>query len=183
MKIEKDLVVSIHFGVSDEDGKVIDSTENDAPLEYIHGSDYLVPGLETILDGKSVGDKFDVTVGPEQAYGEYQDDLVQEVPTELFGEEADIDVGMRFVAETDQGQRSVEITKVAESTVTVDANHPLAGLTLQFVGEVVSMREATEEELAHGHPHGEGGCGHDHSHDENGCCGGADHEESCSTKH
>lgn len=174
MKIEKDLVVSIHFGVAEVDGHALDSTENGAPLEFIQGSHYLVPGLEAELEGKKVGDKFDVKLEAEQAYGLFQDELVQQVPRSLFEGVDEIEVGMSFQAETDQGPRTVEVTAVTDDHVSIDANHPLAGMALQFVGEVVGIRLATAEELAHGHIHQHGGsCGsHDDHHEDHECCGG-----------
>ena len=177
MKIKNDLVVSIHFGVAEVDGNALDSTENGAPLEYIQGSHYLVPGLEAELEGKEVGDKFDIKLEPEQAYGPFQEVLVQEVPRSLFEGIDTIEVGMSFQAESDQGPRTVEVTAVNDETVSIDANHPLAGMSLQFVGEVVGIRIATPEELAHGHIHAEGGSCGDHAHDEHECCGGHDHED------
>lgn len=187
MKVKNDLVVAIHFGVAEVDGHALDSTENGAPLEYIQGSHYLVPGLEAELEGKQVGDKFDVTLQPEQAYGIFREDLVQQVPRSLFEGVDEIQVGMTFHAETDQGTRTVEVTAVDAENVSIDANHPLAGMTLQFVGEIISIREATAEELAHGHIHHAGsscgGHGHDHESDHE-CCGGdkskhADGDECC----
>ena len=166
MKVKNDLVVSIHFGVAEVDGNPLDSTENGAPLDYIQGSHYLVPGLEAELEGKEVGDKFDIKLEPEQAYGPFQEALVQEVPRSLFEGVDEIEVGMSFHAETDQGPRTVEVTEVTDETVSIDANHPLAGMALQFVGEVVGIRNATAEELEHGHLH-----------QADGCCGGHDHEE------
>ncbi|WP_019615444.1 peptidylprolyl isomerase [Psychromonas ossibalaenae] len=192
MKIENDLVVSIHFGVAEVDGHALDSTENGAPLEYIQGTHYLVPGLEAELAGKEVGDKFDVTLEAEQAYGPFQEELVQQVPRSLFEGVDEIEVGMSFQAETDQGPRTVEVTEVTEENVSIDANHPLAGMALQFVGEVVGIREATAEELAHGHIHQAGSSCSGHSHKEDheccggdkskhaegeSCCGGHGHEE------
>jgi len=187
MKITNDLVVSIHFGVAEVDGNALDSTENGAPLDFIQGAGYLVPGLEAELAGKEVGDKFDVTLEAKDAYGEFQEALVQEVPRNLFEGVDTIEVGMSFQADTDQGPRTVEVTAVTDEMVSIDANHPLAGMALQFVGEVVAVRAATEEELAHGHIHQDGGsCGHNHAEGEScsseaevkkekspeDCCGG-----------
>lgn len=176
MKVKNDLVVSIHFGVAEVDGSPLDSTENGAPLEFIQGSHYLVPGLEAELEGKEVGDKFDVKLEADQAYGPFQDELVQEVPLSLFEGVDKVEVGMSFQAESDQGPRTVEVTAVNDETVSIDANHPLAGMSLQFVGEIVGIREATEEELAHGHVHHEHSHEHDHDHADHECCGGHDHE-------
>jgi len=175
MKVKNDLVVSIHFGVAEVDGSPLDSTENGAPLEFIQGSHYLVPGLEAELEGKEVGDKFDVKLEADQAYGPFQEELVQEVPLSLFEGVDKVEVGMSFHAESDQGPRTVEVTAVNDETVSIDANHPLAGMSLQFVGEIVGIREATEEELAHGHVHHEHSHGHDHDHGDHECCGGHDH--------
>ena len=120
-----------------------------------------------------VGDKFDVKLDAKDAYGEFQEELVQQVPRDLFAGVDNIEVGMSFQAETDQGQRTVEVTAVDDEMISIDANHPLAGMSLQFVGEVVSIREATEEELAHGHIHQAGSScsGHGHGHEEeHQCC-------------
>jgi FKBP-type peptidyl-prolyl cis-trans isomerase SlyD len=187
MKVKNDLVVSIHFGVAEVDGNPLDSTENGAPLEYIHGSQYLVPGLEAELEGKEVGDKFDIKLEPEQAYGPFQDALVQEVPRSLFEGVDKIEVGMSFHAESDQGPRVVEVTAVSDETVSIDANHPLAGMPLQFAGEVVGIRVATPEELEQGYiqqngethaEHGEHSCCGSHDkHADHECCGNHDKDE------
>ena len=175
MKIKKNSAVSIHFGVAEVDGNPLDSTENGSPLEYIHGSHYLVPGLEKELEGKEVGYKFDIKLEAEEAYGPFQEVLVQEVPRSLFEGVDEIEVGMQFQAETEQGIRTVEVTAINDENVSIDANHPLAGMALQFVGEVVGIREATTEEVAHGHVHSTTGCGHSHEPKEHSCCGGDGH--------
>ncbi len=175
MIIKKNSVVSIHFGVAEVDGNALDSTENGAPLEFIQGSHYLVPGLEAELEGKKAGDKFDVQLEAKDAYGVFQEALVQQVPRSLFEGVDEIEVGMSFQAETDQGPRTVEVTEVTDESVSIDANHPLAGMDLRFVGEVVAVREATAEELAHGHIHQTGGCCGGHEEEEasdHECCGG-----------
>jgi len=172
MKITNDLVVSIHFGVAEVDGNALDSTENGAPLDFIQGAGYLVPGLEAELLGKEVGDKFDVTLEAKDAYGEFQEQLVQQVPRNLFEGVDVIEVGMSFQADTDQGPRTVEVTEVTDEMVSIDANHPLAGMALQFIGEVVAIRKATDEELSHGHVHQAGGSCGGHDHADHECCGG-----------
>ena len=174
MKITNNSVVSIHFGVAEVDGSPLDSTENGAPLDFIQGAGYLVPGLEAELAGKVVGDKFDVKLEAKDAYGEFQEELVQQVPRNLFEGVDTIEVGMSFQADTDQGPRTVEVTDITDDMVSIDANHPLAGMVLQFIGEVVAIREATEEELSHGHIHQDGGSCSSHNHAE---------DESCSTEH
>ncbi|ASU23172.1 peptidylprolyl isomerase [Vibrio qinghaiensis] len=181
MKIEKNVVVSLAYQLVLEDGAVVDQSTVDAPLDYLHGHNNLITGLENELEGKVVGDKFTATIAPEDAYGEYNDELVQRVPAEVFQGVDEIEVGMRFLADTDQGQIPVEITEVDGDEVVVDGNHMLAGQTLTFDVEVVAIRAATEEEIQHGHIHQAGGCGHGHDHDhdhdhEGGCCGGEGHD-------
>ena len=168
MNISENSVVTLDFAVTNIDGEILDTTEDKQPLEYLHGTGYLVSGLEAVLEGKAVGEEFDVTLSPEQAYGERDDSLIQSVPGELF-DGMEVSEGDTFVAETDDGHRPVTIIEVSEEAVTVDGNHPLAGMTLSFKGVVRAIRVATAEELEHGHVHGE----HDHDHDDHehdGCC-------------
>ncbi|MBP8119289.1 MAG: peptidylprolyl isomerase, partial [Shewanella sp.] len=160
------------------------------PMLYLHGTENLIPGLEAALDGKSKGEKLDVTISAEEAYGPYHDGLRQAVPLEAFGDIEDIVPGMRFIAETEMGQRPVQVMEVKDDVVIVDGNHPLAGQSLNFSVEIVDVREASAEEIAHGHIHAQGGCGshgHDHDHgggccggsgkqEAGGCCGGSDHD-------
>jgi FKBP-type peptidyl-prolyl cis-trans isomerase SlyD len=177
MKIEKNVVVSLAYQLKLDDGVVIDQSTVDAPLDYLHGHNNVITGLEKELEGKSVGDKFTAVIAPEDAYGEHNEGLVQRVPANVFQGVDQLEVGMRFIADTDQGQIPVEITEVDGDEVVVDGNHMLAGQTLTFDVEVVATREATEEEKAHGHIHAggsEGCCG---GHGDEGCCGGHDHEE------
>ncbi len=178
MTITKDVVATISFKVLSEEGVLVDEVTKDEALDYLHGHQNLIPGLENALEGKKVGDKFSITVSPKDAYGEFQDGLVQRVPAEVFGNLDEIEVGMRFIAETDIGELPVEITAIEGDEVVVDGNHLLAGQTLQFEVEVLELRPATAEEIAHGHLHGEEECGHDHDH---ACCGGDhhDHEHAC----
>lgn len=170
MSISEHSVVTLDFTVTNLDGDILDTTEDKQPLEYLHGTGYLVAGLEAVLDGKRVGEEFAVTLSPDQAYGERDDSLIQTVPGELF-DGMEVAEGDTFVAETDDGHRPVTIIEVSEEFVTVDGNHPLSGMTLTFQGVVRAIRDATEEELAHGHVHGD----HDHDHDDHdhagGCCG------------
>ena len=183
MKVAPLSVVTLEYTVTDEHGEVIDTTVGKEPLVYLHGTRYLVSGLEAELEGRSVGEAFDVTLTPNQAYGEYDENLVQEVPGELF-DGMEVSEGDTFVAETDDGHRPVTVIEVSEEFVKVDGNHPLAGVTLGFKVEIKDVRAATAEELAHGHVHGAGGCGHDHGHDHDhdhdhghgGCCGGHGHD-------
>ncbi|MCL2917521.1 peptidylprolyl isomerase [Shewanella litorisediminis] len=177
MKITKNSAVTIHYRLNDSQGQLIESSFEADPMVYLHGAENLIPGLENALEGKLAGDTLEVTVDCEQAYGPYHDGLRQEVPLEAFGDIQDIVPGMRFIAETEMGQRPVQVTEVLENTVVVDGNHPLAGQSLTFFVEVKDVRLATDEEVAHGHIHAHGGCGGGHHHhDEGGCCGGHDHD-------
>lgn len=160
MQIAKNKVVSINYTLTDDAHNVIDSSDGAEPLTYLHGSQNIIPGLENALTGKSVGDKLKVTVAPEEAYGERLEDMVQVVPRDRFEPDAELEVGMQFQTPTEDSVSIVTITKVDADNVTVDANHPLAGLTLLFSVEVVSVRDASAEELSHGHVHGAGGHHH-----------------------
>ncbi|MFQ3250839.1 FKBP-type peptidyl-prolyl cis-trans isomerase [Glaciecola sp.] len=161
MQIQKDNVVTLHYTVSTTDGDLIDSSHEAPPMSFLQGSHFMIEGIEDALFGKVKGDKFEVTVDPDKAYGDRHDDLVQEVPAAMF-EDMDVEVGMSFRATTDDGEQSVIIIDKTDTTVTVDGNHPLAGMSLSFDIEVVDVREATAEEIEHGHVHAEGGCGHTH---------------------
>lgn len=160
MQIAANTVVQIHYTLKNAEGNVIDSSEGQEPLAYLHGGGNIVEGLETALAGKSAGDKLDVTVEPERGYGSRRDDLVQTVDRSNFVGIEQIEVGMQFLAQTPWGEQPVTVVAVADENVTLDGNHPLAGEILNFAIEVVDVREATEEELQHGHAHGEGGHHH-----------------------
>lgn len=165
MQIANQKVITIDYTLTDESGEVLDSSEQDGPLSYLHGSGNIVPGLEQALEGKSIGDALKVVVAPEDAYGERDERLVQAVPREQFPD-GEIAVGMRFRADSPGGTKVLTVTAVDDAEVTVDANHPLAGRTLSFDVTVRGIREATEEELEHGHVHdGHGHHHHDHDHD------------------
>ena len=172
MKVSHLSVVTLDYTVFDESGDVLDTTEGREPLVYLHGAGFLVPGLEKALYERSAGDSFELDVNAADAYGEYDEDLVQSVPGELF-DGMEVSEGDTFVADTDDGHRPVTVGEVSEEFVKVDANHPLAGVNLRFAVSVRDVRAATAEEIAHGHVHGQGG--HHHGHD--GCCGGHDHDE------
>lgn len=161
MLIAQDKVVLIHYTLTDEAGKVLDSSSGADPLAYLHGQGNIIPGLEKALEGKQVGDKLQVRVEPSEGYGVRDDSLVQQVPRRAFGSVSDVQPGMQFHAQSSQGQmRVVTVTRVQGDMVTVDANHPLAGEVLNFDVEVTEVREATGEELEHGHVHGQGGHHH-----------------------
>ena len=177
MKVAKNTVVSIAYQVRTQDGVLVDEAPANQPLEYLQGHNNLIIGLENALEGKEVGDKFEVRVQPEEGYGEYNENMVQRVPKDVFQGVDEVVVGMRFLADTDIGPVPVVITEVDGDEVVVDGNHMLAGQELHFTVEVVGTREATLEEIAHGHVHG----AHDHHHhhddeDGHGCgCGGHGH--------
>lgn len=162
MKIAKHNVVTMHYAVSDSEGTLIDSSYEDKPMAIIQGTGYLIPGLDDALVDHAAGDKFEVSVACEQAYGERHDDYVQTVPKELLAGVEDLSVGTQLRATTDDGEQTVIVIDVQDEEITVDGNHPLAGLDLSFDVEILEVREATEEELAHGHVHAEGGCGQNH---------------------
>jgi FKBP-type peptidyl-prolyl cis-trans isomerase SlyD len=157
MQIKENSVVSFHYTLTGKDGQVIDSSEGNQPLTYLHGVGQIVPGLENALLGKLAGYKMDVEVSAEEGYGEHHEFMVQQVPREAFQGVDDIEPGMQFQAQTPQGAMTVTVTAADETTVTVDGNHPLAGQPLFFAVEIVSVRDASEEEITHGHVHGEGG--------------------------
>lgn len=157
MSIQKDSVVLFNYTLKDDGGKVIDGSEGGEPLAYLHGHGNIVPGLERQLEGKSAGEKLSVKVAPSEGYGELSKDLIQKVPRRALKGIAKITVGMRLHAQTAQGPRAVTVTAVTGDMVTLDGNHPLAGQNLNFDIDIVEVRPATEEELAHGHVHGPGG--------------------------
>ncbi|MGB1261908.1 MAG: FKBP-type peptidyl-prolyl cis-trans isomerase [Cognaticolwellia sp.] len=162
MKITDNKVVVLHYAVSDSEDTLIDSSYDHQPLAVIQGSHYLIPGLEEALVGHGAGDKFEVEVSADNAYGPREDGFVQTVPKEMFAGIEDLDVGSQLRATTDEGEQTVIVIDVQEDEITVDGNHPLAGIDLKFDVEILEVRDATEEELEHGHVHGEGGCGHSH---------------------
>lgn len=161
MTIAQHKVVTIHYKVSDlENDEVIDSSENGEPMTYLHGARNIIPGLEQALEGKTEGDELEVTIPPAEAYGERTDDRVQQVPMEAFQGMEKVEPGMAVTAQTEQGQINLVVAAVEGDMVTVDANHPLAGKSLKFNVTIAEVRDASEEELAHGHVHGPGG--HEH---------------------
>ncbi|MDA8781900.1 peptidylprolyl isomerase [Porticoccaceae bacterium] len=161
MTIKENSAVSFHYTLTDDDGQQLDSSAGKEPLVYLHGAGNIIPGLENALTGKAVGDSMGVAVSAAEGYGEVQKELIQEVPRSAFQGVDTIEVGMQFEAQTGQGGNvPVTVTAVTEEVVTVDGNHPLAGKNLNFDVSIEDVRDATEEELAHGHVHGPGG--HEH---------------------
>ncbi len=163
MKIEKGKVASINYTLTAPDGQVLDSSEGKEPLDYLHGAGNIIPGLEKALEGKKVGDSFEIDIPPEEAYGLREEARVDVVPKSQFEGIGEIQEGMQFQAQTNQGPVVVTVTKVEGDNITVDGNHPLAGMPLHFKVEVKEIREPSPEETEHGHVHGpEGHEGHDH---------------------
>jgi FKBP-type peptidyl-prolyl cis-trans isomerase SlyD len=160
MNIEDKAAVSLAYTLTDAEGNELDKSTSDEPFAYLHGSHGIIPGLESALAGKTVGDAFKVTIEPEDGYGEREDALVSEVSKDLFEGVEQLEVGMAFHGESDQGPQMVVVTAIDGDTVTVDANPPLAGMQLTFEVEVLDVRAATAAELEHGHVHGPGGHHH-----------------------
>ena len=159
MKIEKDRVVSFHYTVSEQGQEPLESSEGRDPLVILVGHGNIIPGLEKAMDGREAGEKFEVNVAAVDAYGEKREGLTQRVPKKYF-KDAQLEPGMQAVLQTNFGPRAVTIQKVGMSVVDVDLNHPMAGKDLRFAIEIVNVREASAEEVEHGHVHGEGGHHH-----------------------
>jgi FKBP-type peptidyl-prolyl cis-trans isomerase SlyD len=164
MQIDQKKVVRFHYRLADEQGQEIENSYDADPVMYMHGHKNIVVGLEKAMEGKTAGDQFSVTVEPAEGYGERHPNSQQRIPIKhLIGNnksKVKLQPGMVVSVETDEGPRQVTIIKAGKFTADVDSNHPLAGKTLIFNVEVVDVREATEEELAHGHAHGVGGHQH-----------------------
>lgn len=160
MQIGKNKVATIDYTLTNSAGQVLDTSKGGQPLTYLHGVGGIIPGLETALEGKSAGEQIVVTIPPEQAYGTRNEQLVQDVPRKMFQGVENIAAGMQFRAQGPQGSQIVTVVGVQDDNVKIDANHPLAGVTLNFDVNVVSVRDATQDELSHGHVHGAGGHQH-----------------------
>ena len=179
MKIAEKTVVQMHYTLTSDEGETIDSSAGREPLQYIQGAHMIVIGLEKAMEGHEVGDKFDVKVIPREGYGEYDERLTQEVPLDVFQGVDKVVPGMQFFAQTPAGPMPIRIKSVSGDKATIDANHELAGKNLNFAIEVVSVREATEDEL---NPQGHCCCG-----GEGDCkcgdgeceCGGESNKENC----
>tara|TARA_B100001093_G_scaffold151007_2_gene143744 strand:+ start:2096 stop:2638 length:543 start_codon:yes stop_codon:yes gene_type:complete len=169
MEIANDTVVSVYYTLKNDQGVVIDQAPEGKPLVYLQGHRNIIPGLESALVGKNVGDQLEVTVEPEQGYGPINPAMIQQVPREQFQGVESLEVGMQFQASTEQGPVPVVVTQVEEDTITVDGNHPLAGQNLNFSVTIDAIREATNEEKAQGHIQ-----------QESGCCGGGGGESGSS---
>jgi FKBP-type peptidyl-prolyl cis-trans isomerase SlyD len=160
MTVSRNRVVSIEYTLTGEDGSVLDTSRGDEPISYVHGSGTLVDALEAAMEGKGPADTVTLTLPPEQAYGVRDDSVVFTLPRAQFGAGEEPEIGMQIMLQGDGDGRVVTVVAMDENEVTVDGNHPLAGLTLTFDVEIVDVREATAEEIEHGHAHGPG----DHHH-------------------
>lgn len=153
LMIGKNSVVAINYTLTNDAGEVMDTSEGREPLTYLHGAHNLIPGLEKELEGKTAGASFKATIAPADGYGDSDPAMIQTLSREMFRGVDNIEVGMGFTAQGPQGQQHIVVTAVNGDEVTVDGNHPMAGKTLHFAVEVVSVREATAEEIDHGHVH------------------------------
>jgi len=150
MQISDNSVVAIEYVLTGDDGEVIDTSEGREPLVYLHGHSNIIPGLEKGLEGREVGAELSVKVQPAEGYGDYKDQLVQDIPKEAFAGQEKVEPGMSFRAESKAGPMTVIVREVGEESVTIDGNHMLAGKVLNFAVEVKSVRPATEQELEEG---------------------------------
>ncbi len=160
MQLTKDKVAVLNYTLKDKDNNIMDQSD-DGTFTYLHGAKNLIPALENALEDKQAGDKVNVVVEPENAYGHRDENKIQRVPKKMFPPEQELEVGMPFQSATPDGTAvNVVITAIEEHEVVIDGNHPLAGMTLHFDVDLLEVRDASEEELAHGHVHGPGGHQH-----------------------
>lgn len=161
MTIAANKVVSFHYTLKDSQDEVLENSREGDPMAYLHGHGNIIAGLEKAFEGKAEGEQFSVTLAPADAYGERVEGSIQRIPMKhLHAPKGKLRAGMVVGVETDQGIRQVTVLKVGKFNVDVDTNHPLAGETLTFEIDVVSVRDASEEEISHGHAHGVGGHQH-----------------------
>jgi len=157
MKVGKDKVVLMHYTLKNDAGDVIDSSDGGDPLPFLQGHGNIIPGLESALEGSKVGDKLDVSIKPEEGYGERMKDAIQEIPSSALQGVDEVKVGMQLQSQDKDGNAFlVSVTKIEDDKITVDGNHPLAGQTLHFSVSIESIRKAEAEELSHGHVHADG---------------------------
>ncbi|TVQ35505.1 MAG: peptidylprolyl isomerase [Wenzhouxiangella sp.] len=150
MQISENSVVSFDYTLTDDAGQVIDTSEGREPLVYLHGHNNIIPGLEKAMEGQQAGEEMSVQVEPEEGYGPYREELIQEVPKSAFAGMDKVEPGMSFRAESNAGPMTVTVRDVGDETVTVDGNHALAGKVLNFQVAIKSVRKATEQEIDQG---------------------------------
>jgi FKBP-type peptidyl-prolyl cis-trans isomerase SlyD len=164
MQVGKGKVVSFHYRLKDANDNLLEESHGGEPTAYLHGNQNILPAMEAELEGKQAGDSLQISLTPDQAYGEYNPEAVQRVPLKrILGKEnknVKLQVGQILSVDTDKGPRQVRVVKVGKFNVDLDTNHPLAGVNLNFDVEIVEVRDATEEEVSHGHAHGPGGHHH-----------------------
>ncbi len=160
MKIEKNTVVTLNYTLKNSAGEILDTSEGREPLVYLHGVGGLIPGLESELEGKETGNSFNTVIAPENAYGNRRDDLLHVVPKSGFQGDEEMQIGMQVQLETEQGPAIATISEIEGENVTLDLNHPLADMELHFAVDVMDLRDATADEISHGHVHGPGGHHH-----------------------
>ena len=159
MQISANKVVTLDYTLTDDAGQIIDQSQN-GQFAYLHGADNIIPGLENALSGKTAGDSLNVTVAPEEGYGQREEALTQTVGIDMFESADQVQVGQQFHAQSPDGNTIViTVTNIDGDQVTIDGNHPLAGKALNFDVKIVDVRDATEQEIAHRHVHAHG---HDH---------------------
>lgn len=160
MQISKNSVVSFHYSLKNAQGDELENNQAEDPTLYLHGANNIIPGLEKAMEGRSAGDSFEVDLSPADAYGERRDDMAQRVPAKYLKHEGKLRPGQTVRINTDKGMRSATVIKVGKFSVDVDMNHPLAGQQLHFSIQIADVRQATAEEVQHGHAHGVGGHQH-----------------------
>jgi len=160
MKIVRNCVASFHYRLRNEAGEELEQSYGSEPTDFLCGRGNIMPGLEKVMLGREAGDNFSVTLRPEEAYGRRREDSLQRVPIKHLLNKGKIRPGQAVSVQTSRGVRDVVVVKVGKFNVDVDTNHPLAGQSLIFEIEILDVREATDEELAHGHAHGVGGHHH-----------------------
>ena len=162
MQIIKDRVAIIDYVLTDDDGDILDESQN-GEFAYLHGAQNIIPGLESALEGKQAGEKINVSLEPKDAYGEIDPQRIQVVPRDMFQTDEEIVPGMQFHAQSPEGHMlMITVSEVDDDEITIDGNHAMAGMNLHFAVNVVEVRAASTDELEHGHVHTEDGCGHDH---------------------
>lgn len=160
MQISDKSVVSFHYSLKDDSGEELETSFNDQPSCYLHGADNIIRGLEAAMAGRSAGERFEVSLVPAEAYGARNEAMQQRVPVKHLVYKGKLRPGMVVQLSTEKGMRSVTVNKVGRHSADIDANHPLAGRALSFSIEIVDVREATSDEVSHGHAHGPGGHQH-----------------------
>lgn len=161
MALQANKVVTFNYILKDENGELLDSTEKGGPFSFISGNHQILPGLEEAIGNMIIGSKKNIKLAAADAYGEYDENAVQKINRSLFPEEAELEIGMTYFAHSPEGQHlQFVITKIENEDITVNFNHPLAGKNLEFDVELLDVRDATPEEISHGHVHGPGGHHH-----------------------